>query len=264
MKVEDALCRAFCDGITVSAVPAGLAVSTAFEDAAGDRIGFYIAQDKSSGLWRIEDDGALVPTLVATGVNVFKGARAKLFQTLLAQGQIEFDEGSGELRTPWLSDDQVPGAAMRFVALMMRVGSLSNTQPELVSANFRDDAIARIRADLGSTFEIKEDEAPNAALAEFEPDVLLVAQDKLPVAVFIAVSDQRIYEAILMQMTADHEAHLPCAVVALIDREGSKLTTKKMRQRARNRLAAAPEFYGEEGVAVSRIAKEADRQGMAH
>src|SRR5690348_18404075 len=100
MNVEEALCRAFCDGITVSAVPAGLAVSTGFEDASGDRISFYLTRDEISGLWRIEDDGALVPTLVASGVNVFKGARAKLFQGLLAQGRIEFDESSGELRTP--------------------------------------------------------------------------------------------------------------------------------------------------------------------
>src|SRR5947209_8061168 len=102
MKLEQALCRAFCDGITVSRVPAGLAVSTGFEDASGDRIGFYLVSDNETGLYRIEDDGALVPTLMATGVNVFRGGRAKVFQTLLEQGRIEFDEASRELRTGWL------------------------------------------------------------------------------------------------------------------------------------------------------------------
>ncbi|HVC54034.1 MAG TPA: DUF1828 domain-containing protein [Stellaceae bacterium] len=259
MNVEEALCRAFCDGITVSKVPAGLAVSTGFEDASGDRIGFYLVSDKSTGLYRIEDDGALVPTLVATGVNIFKGARAKVFQSLLAQGRIEFDEASSELRTGLLSETEIPAAAMRFVALLMRVASLSSTSPEMVSASFREDAISRIKADLGASFEIKEDEPVDAALAEFEPDLLLTAVGKNPVAVFVAVSDQRIYEAILMQMAANHEAHVSCSVVALMDRENSRLTTRKMRQRARNRLGAAPDFYGEEGVAVHRIAQEADR-----
>jgi hypothetical protein len=259
MKVADALCRAFCDGITVSEIPTGLSVSTGFEDASGDRIGFYLIQDKISGLYRIEDDGALVPTLVASGVNVFKGGRAKLFQALLAQGRLEFDEESGELQTPLLEEQEVPGAAMRFVAVLMRVASLSVPHPEMVTANFRDDAIARIKLDLSESFEIKEDEPLNDALAEFDPDLLLISEGKVPVAVFIASSDQRIYEAILMQMAAVHESHSPCSVVALIDREGSKLTTKKMRQRARNRLSAAPEFYGEEGAAVSRIAVEARR-----
>ena len=87
---------------------------------------------------------------------------------------------------------------------------------------------------------------------------------QLPVAVFIAVSDHRLYEAILMQMAADHEARIPCSVVALTDRENSRLTSQRMRQRARNRLAAAPEFYGEESAAVARIAREADRHRLWH
>jgi hypothetical protein len=196
---------------------------------------------------------------MATGVNVFRGGRAKVFQTLLEQGRIEFDEASRELRTGWLAEADVPAAAMRFVALLMRVASLSSTTPEMVSANFRDDAIARIKAELSRDFVISEDQPVDTNLAEFEPDVVLTAEGKNAVAVFIAVSDQRIYEAILMQMTAKHEVRASVAVVALMDRENSKLTTRKMRQRARNRLAAAPEFYGEESIAVHRIAEEADR-----
>jgi hypothetical protein len=266
MKIEEALCRAFCDGITVSEVPTGLAVSTPFEDTSGERIGFYLVKDKSSGLYRVEDDGELVPGLLAAGTNILKGSRGKLFQSLLAQGRIEFDAENGELRTPLLEEGDVPAAAMRFVALLVRVASLSSTHPETVSKNFRDDALERIRADLSGLFEIREgeDHPLTPSLAEFEPDVYLIAPEKIPVAVFVAVSDQRIYEAILMQMTADHEAMVPCSVVSLVDREGSKLTTKKMRQRARNRLGAAPEFYGEEAQAIQRIAQEAERRRLTH
>lgn len=266
MKIEEALCRAFCDGITVSEVPAGLAVSTPFEDTSGERIGFYLTKDKRSDLYRIEDDGELVPTLIASGTNIMKGARGKLFQSLLDQGRIEFDPHSGELRTPLLEEHEVPGAAMRFVAMLVRVASLTSVHPEMVSRNFRDDAIERIRADLSGKFEIHEGDDIDLAptLAEFEPDVYLVSAEKTPVAVFVAVSDQRIWEAITMQLAAAYEAKVPCSVVALIDREGSKLTTKKMRQRARNRLGAVPEFYGEEAQAVARIAQEADRIKVAH
>jgi len=254
MNIQQALCDAFCDGITVSSVPAGLAVSTSFEDASGDRIGFYLTRHGAQ--WRIEDDGSLVPTLVATGVNVFKGTRAHLFKTLLTQGRIEFDEETSELRTPLLNDEDVPSAAMRFVALLIRVASLSTTHPDKVSANFRDDALSRINKDLGGSFEIKVDEPLNEALAEFDPDVLLLSTNKVPVAVFIASSDPRIYEALLMHVTAEKEKQA-VKVVTLIDREGSKLTSKKLRQRARNHLVAAPEFYGAEGEAIARLAQEA-------
>lgn len=266
MKIEEALCRAFCDGITVSDVPAGLAVSTPFEDTAGERIGFYLVKDQATGLYRIEDDGELVPSLIAGGTNILKGSRGRLFQSLLEQGRIEFDTKSGELCTPLLEEGDVAAAAMRFVALLVRVASLSSTHPETVSKNFRDDALDRIRSDLSGRFEIRDGEEQPLAptLAEFEPDVYLVAPRKTPVAVFVAVSDQRIWEAITMQMAAAYEAKVSCSVVTLIDREGSKLTTKKMRQRARSRLSAAPDFYGEEGAAVQRIAQEADRRLLAH
>ena len=266
MKIEEALCRAFCDGITVSEVPAGLAVSTPFEDTSGERIGFYLTKDKGSNLYRIEDDGELVPALMASGTNLLKGARGKLFQSLLEQGRIELDTQTGELRTPFLEESDVPAAAMRFVALLVRVASLSAVHPEIVSRTFREDALERIRSDLSATFEIAEGDKTNLAptLAEFEPDVYLLAADKTPVAVFIAVSDQRISEAIIMQMAADYEAKVPCSVVALIDREGSKLTTQKMRRRARSRLKAAPDFYGEEAQAVARIARESEHLKLTH
>lgn len=261
MKIEEALCRAFCDGISVSEVPAGLAVSTPFENTSGERIGFYLTRDKATDLYRIEDDGALVPALIAGGTNLLKGSRGRLFQSLLDQGRIEFDSGNGELRTPLLAEQEVPTAAMRFVALLVRIASLAAVHPEMVSQNFRDDAMERIRADLSNRFDVQEggDIALVPALAEFEPDVYLTSAGLTPVAVFVAVSDQRIWEAITMQMAAAYEARVPCSVVALIDREGSKLTSKKMRQRARNRLGAVPEFYGEEAQAVARIAQEATR-----
>lgn len=266
MKIEEALCRAFCDGIEVSEVPVGLAVSTPFEDTSGERIGFYLTQDKASNLYRIEDEGELVPALIASGTNILKGSRGKLFQSLLTHGRIEFDAATGELRTPFLEESEVPAAAMRFVALLVRVASMTVVHPEMVSRNFHDDAMERIRADLSARFEIREGDDINLhpTLAEFEPDAYLVAASKVPIAVYVATSDQRLSEAIIMQMAADYEAKVPMSVVALIDREGSKLTTGKMRQRARNRLGAAPEFYGEEAQAVLRIAQEADRRRLAN
>ena len=257
MNIEETLFTAFCDGITVSAVPAGFAVSTGFEDASGDRIGFYLTKDDDTDMYRIEDDGSLVPTLMASGVDLTKGTREKLFQQILEQGRVIFDDDSRELRTHWLREEDVPAAAMRFVATLMRVANLSIVRPEIVSANFQEDAVARIKQDLGADFRIKENESLSPALSDYEPDILLLAPGKTPVAVFIATSDQRIYEAILMQMAARHEAKVECSIVALIDKERSKLTTHKMRQRARNRLAAAPEFYGEEAASVLRIAEEA-------
>ena len=54
--LQDVLCRAFCEQLSVRAVPAGLAVSGAFRDSSGDPIEFFMVGD-GDGL-RLEDDGS--------------------------------------------------------------------------------------------------------------------------------------------------------------------------------------------------------------
>ena len=60
MKAD--LCQAFCNDITVTEVPAGLAVSTAFRRDDGDKVSFYVVTEDSGDI-RLEDDGATIPQL---------------------------------------------------------------------------------------------------------------------------------------------------------------------------------------------------------
>ncbi|MEQ8389347.1 MAG: DUF1828 domain-containing protein [Alphaproteobacteria bacterium] len=256
MNLEHDLCEYFCDGIQISEVPAGFAVSTAFEDKIGDRIAFYIVRDEQTGLYRLEDDGSLVPELLAMGTKVTEGQRGRVFATILGQSRVTYDEDTGELKSPLMQSQELPQAALGFVSMMMRVSALSAMNPEIVRNTFRDDAIIRITQELGDRVQILTEQAVSPSLGEFIPDVLLSAPGKMPVAVFIAVSDARLYEAIFLRMAADHETKELCSVVALLDRDNSRLVTGKMRQRALNRLDATPVFYGAESEAIARIAKE--------
>jgi hypothetical protein len=257
MNLERLLCDAFCEGISVKEVGAGLSVATSFEDSSGDRIGFFVVR-AGPDQWKIEDDGSLVPSLIAMGVNVASGTRAAQFQSMLAQSQIDYDPETGELATKALSEHDLPMAAMRFVTLLLRAASLKVLHPDVVTSTFRDDAIARIKADLGASFTVQEDAPVSPALVESVPDVLLTSDSSPPIAVFIASNNERLYEAMFLRFAADHEAHIPVHVVGLIDREGSKLISKRVRQRAANRLDAMPVFYGEEGAAMTRILREAN------
>jgi hypothetical protein len=257
MNIERMLCEAFCDGIRVEKVSAGLAVATPFEDAVGDRLAFYVVPDKKGGFYRLEDDGSLVPTLIAMGTDVTEGQRSRLFQAILSESGVEFDASTGELRTVPLPEHAVPVAAIRFVSMLTRVAGLTAMRPELVLNTFREDAIRRIKNDLSDKMIIAERKPVSHALEEFEPDLLLQAPARPPVAVFIAVSDARLYEAIFLKLAADYEASEDCSVVALIEREDTRLVSNRMRQRAHNRLDAVPVYYGEESAAVARIAREA-------
>ena len=74
------------------------------------------------------------------------------------------------------------------------------------------------------------------------------------VAVFLATTEQRVLEAVLAQMAATYEAKADTAVVALLERDTS--VSRRVRQRAVNRLAAMPIYEGEERIAIQRIEQE--------
>ena len=70
-SLQRRLCSAFNAAIEVSAVPAGYAVGTPFADSSGDRIGFYVVAGPDG--CRVEDDGAYLSHLVASGIDIEHG-----------------------------------------------------------------------------------------------------------------------------------------------------------------------------------------------
>lgn len=251
MKSE--LCKAFCDDLTVRQVEAGYAVGTAFRGLGGDPIGFYISSSALQG-FRVEDDGGTVAFLAASGFDIESPTRKEAFQKLLEEYGVEFDDQSGELHSSFLSESETPSAAIRFVACLLRIQDLLLLSPERVENTFRDDAIRKIKDALGGRASIVENEPLDPRLREFPVDMVLKAPERPPVAVFFSQSEQRVYEAILFQMTSLYEARIPCSVIALLEK-GTNIS-HRMRQRASNRLAAIPDYRGDEEAAISRIVRE--------
>ena len=122
MKHE--LCKAFCDQLHFREVPAGLAVSTAFSFSDSEPIGFYVVGPDALGRYRIEDDGNTIPVIEAEGVDLDTSTRQEALDSLLTEYGARYDEERGELTTLPLSADQVPPAAFKFVALLLRLQDL--------------------------------------------------------------------------------------------------------------------------------------------
>lgn len=254
MKQE--LCRAFCDEISVRDVPIGLAVSTAFRRSDGDAVGFYVVRDAGhAGLAHIEDDGTTVPYLEATGVDFDTQTRATAFAELLAEYGADFDDDEAIIRTPKMRENELPIAAIKFVALLLRLSDFLLLRQEHVESAFKEDAIKKIRQVVGDQASIVENEPVTSKLKEVTPDLVLRAGDRRPVAVFLANSAQRVNDAIFLQMAAHHEAKQSVAVIALLERDTS--ISRELRQRAVNRLATLPVYTGDEDAAVQRIVFEA-------
>ena len=254
--MREALCRAFCGDLTLIDVPVGYAVSTTFLRDDGDAVGFYIVRDsQSTSRFRIEDDGTTIPFLEAGGVEFSTDTRSAAFTALLDTYQIAFDEDEMLLHTSVVSEAELPAAAMRFVAFMLRVGDFLLLTREKVASTFKEDAARLIRERIGDRAIVSEKVAVSANLADNIPDLLIKAQDRRPVAVFLGSSQQRVYEAILLQMQALYEANEDVAVIALL--ENDRVVTRDVLKRAMNRLETTLTFRGDETESVHRIARAA-------
>jgi hypothetical protein len=126
--------------------------------------------------------------------------------------------------------------------------------PERVFSTFKQDAARIIKESIGSRAQISENEIVSKELAEFPADMVISAVHREPVAVFFGVSEQRISEAVMLQMSANYEARVPVSVVGILEHENS--LSGRSRQRAANRLSALTYFRGDEIATVQRLERE--------
>ncbi|WP_067105347.1 DUF1828 domain-containing protein [Sphingopyxis granuli] len=260
--MKEALCQAFCGDLKLTDVPVGYAVTTTFRRDDGDSVAFYIVRDKSRpGNYRIEDDGATVPFLEASGVEFSTETRADAFASLLDSHGVQFDEDEMLLHTESMREADLPKAAMRFLSFMLRINDFLLLTRDRVASTFKEDAAARILERLEGRAEVDQDVAVSPILSDTIPDMVIRAPDRSPVAVFFGSSPQRVNDAIFLQMQALYEAHEDVRVVALLEREN--VINHELRRRATNRLAALPYYRGDEPSAITRIELEALGFGQA-
>ena len=142
--MKEELCRAFCDGLTVTEVPAGLAVGTPFRRPDGDTIGFYVVGPDATGRYHVEDDGFTMANLEALGADLETATRADTFHALLREYGAVYEEALGTLASGPLAQSEVAPAALRFAALLLRLQDLAFLTPERVASTFREEAVRAI------------------------------------------------------------------------------------------------------------------------
>ena len=91
-----------------------------------------------------------MPYLEACGVDFETTTRKKAFETLLDEYGVEYDETENVIRTPNLREEEIPRAALRFTALLLRLYDFLLLTQEHVESTFKEDATKRIREVIGS------------------------------------------------------------------------------------------------------------------
>jgi hypothetical protein len=255
MIMKEEICRAFCNDVVVINVPIGLAIGTPFRRSDGDAISFYVVTaDTVPSIARLEDDGQTIPYLEACGVDFETATRKKAFDELLKEYGAEYDETENIIRTGNMRQAEVPRAALHFTALLLRLYDFLLLTQEHVESTFKEDAKKRIKEVMGARANIKEDQPVSSTLSEIIPDLVIAADGRDPVAVFLTQSAVRVQDAIILQMDALYVVKQPLAVVALV--ESPNTLSRDMQRRAGNRLAAVTTWDGDQIAAVQRIERE--------
>lgn len=249
--MKEKICEVFCDSVSVRQVPAGLALSTTVASVNGDPIGFYAVGPLSDGRYRLEDSGQLVPFLYAVGADLDNEARRQIFEDILDEHSATFDEETLEIISEPIPESEVPGASLKFVSLLLRLSDLAYLARERVASTFKHDATSRLKENLGGKANFREDDPFFDTPLDWEPDMVIEAPDRNPVALFLTQTDHRVMEAMLLHADARAQT-VNVTVAALLEREGA--VSRRTRIRAINRLDCIAIYDGDEQGAIEHIA----------
>jgi Domain of unknown function DUF1828 len=261
VDIKKLLCEGFCSGVKVSQSGKLFNVSVPFEIGAGEPVNFYVVPEKNN-CFRIEDDGSLIPFLLATGVNLLdEGTRRDEFQRILSASGVTYNDVSGELVSKSVSSEEIAGIIFGFINVILKIDALKTPlRPENVANMFKQDAQNKISESFDKTI-ITYEEALSKNLADFLPDIIIRSKSGRSAAIYLLTNNQRAWEAIALRYKARHEEKMDCSVVALLDKVGTKLVSNRSIASVHNNLDATPYFYDNQHAAMTRIAEEIGMEG---
>ena len=252
-------------------VPVGLAVGTAFTRGDGDAIGFYVVKDVGNPeRMCIEDEGETVPYLDACGADVTEeGPRGDAFAALLDEYGASYDADDSTIKTELMSEAELPDAAVRFVALLLRMQDFLLVTRERAEATFRNDVVSALQSRFLSRAAVETDYVFTEELKNYPSDVALVAEGVPPLAIFIGTSDVRVpplaifigtsdvraLEAMLFYNQITFKHPIDCKVMLIINTTGSKRIRTRTLDRVVNEIPIAT-FRDEPDAALNSIERQ--------
>jgi|GEM_PF-1650627 len=256
LDIKRLLCEGFCSGITVSEAGNLFAISAPFETEDGDPVNFYLSS-AGDNKYRIEDDGSFIPTLLASGVNILEGQREKDFQRILNTSNVAYNTSTGELVSGLVDEQGIAEAVFKFINAVLKIDGLKvPMRPENVVSMFREDVEKKMKLKFDGKVQLSYNEPITDALAEFVPDIILRPQNAKPAAIYLLTNDQRAWEAIALRYKAIQQEQMDCSVIAVFDKVGTKLISRRSVASVSNNLDATPYFYDDQNSAIARIASE--------
>jgi hypothetical protein len=254
-SLQHALCRSFCNGITVTAVPSGYAISTVFQDSSGDRLTFYVNETPDG--YVIEDDGDYLATLVARDIPITEGTRGQLLDSILSDNDLFWDRDTYEIRSRHF-EGGIGEHALAFISAIVRVRDLELLTRETIRSTFKEDFVRELDTRAGHLVKIEEDTVIDRNFSEFPADLIVRPTEGglRPAAVYLVNSNDKLNEALLAWQDRTLNNRHDFTIVGVIEDPEMKGISRRRFQRAQNRQLPMPIFRGDEDSAIGLVLRE--------
>lgn len=252
MNLIEHLEAALCGTIRARRLASGLvAVGTDFLLSDGDKLGFFV-REAPEGLY-VHDDGSTLPLLDAQGVSLESPTRAQVLAALLDEYGFSQDPETLDLLAGPFAPEELPGAAVRMISLILRLQDFLLLHPQVVATTFREDLRRSIQNRFAGIAEVAFDTTLAPAVDDIAVDALIRCGAAEPVAVLFGTSEIRLTEAALLRLEAQ-VANVSVRVVAMIERMRPESVSQRVLSRAMNKLDRVLVFRDDEANALNALA----------
>lgn len=261
IDIQSALCEAFCGNLHVDKVLAGWLVTTPFTMPDGDPVRFYIMDGGPGVVW-LEDDGTQVGMLEAEGVTLEKGSsRRDDFDFTMAAHGANYDDQTGLICSERMPRDHVAAAAIKFMSLMMRIQDFALLSVERVRNAWFEDVVRKIHQAYDSVAVMEENTPVSSMFSNWPADVAIRKDGIDPTAIFLATSNSKGLQALVLKMELEKYQQVPCRVVLIVERPTTKTISEPTYALSQSRLDRVLSYVGAEDYMVDAIGKTA---GIEH
>jgi hypothetical protein len=217
----------------------------------------FFIMNLPDGMARLEDDGAQVALLEASGVPLDrKGARYEAFCELLSQHDATYDDDAGVIRTDDMPSDAIASASVKFTALMLRVQDLALLTVERVKQSWRDDAMRDLHAKFDSVANVDEGAVVSAKVSSIPADVVIRSPgDAPPVAIILGTSNAKGLMALVLKMELEKYQGQNFPVILLVERAKDNPLAEGTYALAQSRLNGVHTYRGAEIDAMAAISR---------
>lgn len=231
MTVQQKICAAFCDGLSVREIPLGYAIKTPFIWLHNEPL--VVFGERSEGLVRMRDAGDTLALLEDVAGDLTSDTKMDTMRQLAIEHGIRFDEEKSLFLSDWTPEANLGDVTIRFMSFLNRIQDLAFLSRERVSNAFREQLTEAIKERFGSRFHVGEREALSKDHKEYTADII-IRDAKIQAAIYAATSEVNVLEALLTEQVFGRDLEVKTIPVVVFEDFMQSKVKPKTRRRAMN------------------------------